>query len=1149
MSPKNTLSILAEELAKVFAPLQEALDSPEYFTVFMLGMGWNLTQIPSPVKNLVAPLTSMSKILEAGEVDIAEAVQLLNAIRVLITGINQIKGQPNNLFPASVDANQFKTEFPQQLMELLIADYLFSHHPTWGNLCRGLGIIQMEEVAAAGSRRAYYKRNLAWNNLAGLLSDPFTLLKNFYQWGTSDFKAEDLAANFARVANTLRVNFYFCGLEDQVENYLASGALQPDQSPDWVLRLPIVENPYFDDPFKLGVELFLLPETAAAKPGFALLPYGSGEFSKDIKIADKLVLKVEGGMDLEGGVGILVRPGQAVEVAVDIIPAGGKAPSAGVVAIALETTGGADSKTMLIGSEDGSCFAIGAISLKGGARVDSLGNNDVYIELKCRDAAMVIKPGVGEADSFLSSLLPKDGFTIDFSILLGFSTSQGFYFGGSGGLEVSLPAHLQVGPLEIMSCTLAIKPASGTIPFDIGATLQGNLGPLKAVVENIGLSAKFSFPPDSSGNLGPVDLSLGFKPPTGVGLSIDAGVVKGGGYLRFSEEEYSGALELVFANYINLKGIGLISTRLPDGSQGFSLIVIITAEFGAGIQLGYGFVLLGVGGLLGLNRTMCLQPLMEGVRTGSLNSIMFPKDVIAEAPRIISDLRTIFPPEEDKFLIGPMAKLGWGTPPLISVSLGIIIEIPGNIAILGVFRVALPNEYTPILVLQVNFAGAIEFDKKRLYFFASLFESRILFITIDGEMVLLTAWGEDANFLNSVGGFHPQFKPPILPFPSPKRVAFNILDFDNARILVMGYFAVTSNTVQFGAHAELYFGFSCCNLSGHLGFDALMQFSPFYFIVQISGSVSLKVFGMGLFSISLRLSLEGPTPWKARGTGSISFFFFSISVDFEVIRGEAIETSQEDIEVMPLLKAEYGKLENWTAHLPEGNHLLVSLRKLEETEGLVLHPVGTLEITQKAVPLEITIDKVGNQKVKDANKFALAVAAGDLVKIGDTKEMFAMAQFQEMDDSSKLSRPAFEPQPSGIRISVKGEQLASSCMVKRKIDYEVVIIDSNYKRDVLKFYRLAKGLFQHFLGGCVAAKSELSRKRAMELKPFKDKIKVQPILYTVAFNTNNQAYRPEAMDFASEALAREYMQQQCLQDPNLTDLLHVLPQSEVSVSP
>src|SRR5207249_2934696 len=171
--------------------------------------------------------------------------------------------------------------------------------------------------------------------------------------------------------------------------------------------------------------------------------------------------------------------------------------------------------------------------------------------------------------------------------------------------------------------------------------------------------------------------------------------------------EYAGVLELVVADFLSLHAIGLITTKMPDGSSGFSLLVIITAEFGAGIQLGFGFTLLAVGGLLGLNRTMLLHPLMEGVRTGSINSIMFPQNVVANAPRIISDLRAIFPPQNGIFLIGPMAKLGWGEPTLVSLSLGVIIEIPGNIAILGVLKVALPAPDAPLLLLQVNFAGAI----------------------------------------------------------------------------------------------------------------------------------------------------------------------------------------------------------------------------------------------------------------------------------------------------------------------------------------------------------------------------------------------------------------------------------------------------------
>ena len=367
---------------------------------------------------------------------------------------------------------------------------------------------------------------------------------------------------------------------------------------------------------------------------------------------------------------------------------------------------------------------------------------------------------------------------------------------------------------------------------------------------------------------------------------------------------------------------------MPDGSQGFSLLIIITAEFGTGIQLGFGFVLLGVGGLLGLNRTMRLQPLAEGVRSGAVNGIMFPHDVVANAPRIISDLRNFFPPQEGVFLVGPMAKLGWGTPALITLSLGIIIEIPpGNIAILGVLRVALPTDDAAVLVLQVNFIGALEFDKKRVWFFASLFDSRVVFLTIEGEMGLLVAFGDDANFVVSVGGFHPRFSPPPLPFPTPRRVAVSLINTDVARVRIEGYFAVTSNTVQFGASVEVFFGLDEISVQGHLSFDALFQFSPFHFIIEISASFSVNVFGIGLFSVSVSGSLEGPARWRARGTGEISILFFSISVDFDESWGESRDTTQPPVEILPLFKAELQKPDTWRALPPASNALGVSLRK------------------------------------------------------------------------------------------------------------------------------------------------------------------------------------------------------------------------------
>src|SRR6185436_17787874 len=126
-------------------------------------------------------------------------------------------------------------------------------------------------------------------------------------------------------------------------------------------------------------------------------------------------------------------------------------------------------------------------------------------------------------------------------------------------------------------------------------------------------------------------------------------------------------------------------------------------------------------------------------------------------------------------------------------------------------------------------------------------------------------------------GFHPRFNPPPLPFPAPKRMAISILNTDIARIRTETYFAVTSNTVQFGSSTEIMFDVGVARVDGPLAFDALFQFSPFRFIIEISAHISLKVFGVGLFGISLQFCLEGPGPYRAHGTGSLSLFFFDVS--------------------------------------------------------------------------------------------------------------------------------------------------------------------------------------------------------------------------------------------------------------------------------
>ncbi len=1119
----GTIETIALELSKLLSPLERDLSTPAGARAFLAQIGFQLT--PAQVTTIAAPLSQTAThsgalihvtvaLIDAITAEnygaiASKSVEAIQRIAEIIDDVSALGTQLGGLTGAPAD------EVAKRILDYLIFNYLESTREV-NDALELVGILDRDEQNQESTDPDHPPFTIVTYHLGrigGWLGDPGGQLQALYDWGENGFDGTKL---FARV-----------------ERILARAGLPvifDDTGPVPKLDLVAIEAVPKTDVTPHGL---LIRLKSSLSTGVQTIPLGP-DAHLDIKLDAQL----------PSDTGLAILPNGSLS----LLP-GAPGPVSGELNVAITAEKSAPPEPFILFGEAGaSRLELAKFTLSAGTRVTWDGakaNGSFQIEGDAEHLKVIIDASKG--DGFLTKILPGTKFDADFSLVLGVSTEEGLYFRGSSALELQLPVHIALGPVSLEAMTVTVRLDGGEIPVSLGVDIKAALGPLQAAVQNIGVTATFSIAEDNSGNLGPLQFALGFKPPNGVGLSIDAGVVKGGGFLFIDADrgEYAGALELGLFQIVTIKAIGIITTKMPDQSKGFSLLIIMSVEFGTGIQLGFGFTLIAVGGLLGLNRTMNLQALADGIRSGAVESVMFPRDIIANAPKIISDLKAFFPPQEGTFLIGPMAKLGWGTPTLVSLSLGIVIEIPGNIAILGILQVALPTADAALIKLQVNFIGAIEFDKKRIWFFAALFDSRVLFLTIEGEMGLLVAFGEDANFVVSVGGFHPRFTPPPLPFPSPRRIAISILNTSVARVRVEGYFAVTSNTVQFGARVEVFFGLDAINVQGHLAFDALFQFSPFYFIIEISASLSVKVFGIGLFSVSLRGSLEGPAPWHIEGHGSISLLFFDIGVDFSETWGENKKEELPPISVLPLLQSELDKADNWRAFLPQGSSLLVSLRKMPEAEAaLILHPVGLLRVSQRAVPLDLKLDKIGSRKPSDVNRLSLSVSGGGLAKKGDALEQFAPAQFQNFSDADKLSKPAFSPEHSGLDLSAGGNEVRSSRMVRRVVRYEEIIIDSNFKRFARRFRGYFGSLFSFFLNGAAVAKCEISGASKKNLQPFDDKIAVLAETYTVAFQANNQAFAPEAAEFHSEAGARDYMNRQISADPALAERIHVIPSFE-----
>ncbi|MBB6328664.1 hypothetical protein FHS59_004320 [Algoriphagus iocasae] len=667
----------------------------------------------------------------------------------------------------------------------------------------------------------------------------------------------------------------------------------------------------------------------------------------------------------------------------------------------------------------------------------------------------IVIPGM---DNLLPSQINlKDlqfGSSFDIDLDVRWPSGLSVSFGGAQS-EAIIPVNGKFGnavSLDAIKISFKNNGASGA---DLGLAFSGaniTLGPVSASVEGLGIEAKLTKPtfsngvPQGNSNFGVVNIDIKFLPPTGLGVSLDTPVFTGGGYLFFDKDkgEYAGAIELSFMNLFAVSAIGIINSKMPDGKPGTSVLFIVSVEFGTGIALGFGFFISGLGGILGIHRTIQVERLRDGVRSGTIQNILFPKDIIANINKILTDIKEVFPVKRDQFVLGPMAAITWGVPTILRVDLGIAIEFanPVRFGILGVLRVILPDENAALIKIQVAFLGMIDFEKGMLSFDASLFDSKVLTFGLEGDMILRISWGAKPDFVLSVGGFHPRFDPPThLQIPTMKRLTLKILS-GNPRLTLTCYFAVTSNTVQFGAGIDFYFGVAGFKVVGEFGFDVLFQFSPFLFIADARARLAVKAGSTTLLSLSLEFTLQGPTPWRAKGTAKFKILFFSVKVKFDVTWGDKRDTTLPDIEVFPLLTEAMEDIQNWRSITSNSNSSGIRMKGLASEEDLILVPSGSIEISQKVVPLQVEISKFGQFKPSDFTKFEVIE-----IKIGSSdavysyiQEAFAPANFLDIKDNEKLSLPSFNEQDSGVKLS-STDSLKCGAVLDRDVEYEQHIMD------------------------------------------------------------------------------------------------------------
>jgi len=1023
MSTESTLRTITRHLGLALAPLRAALQDAESFRTFCFELGFDVESIPPAYSNLVDALNSLVTAIEQDDVD-----------RV-VTHLRTIAGALGQTFPAP-DGDTNVTDAGRKLLDLLIIDYFKLSLPTIFQLLRATGVVTQTFVPEGPGRPAFIEKRVHYDQFPAFLSDPLGKVKEILGWAAAQFGFPIIAGMIMEAANSRGFRAHI----ERPDGDLAAGYLDPQQAEvaDYALDVILFEAPLGDTFVELGAKLLELP---GDNPGFALQPLVTRQL--DIPLSEDVHFEADTNVDQLFG--ILFRPGETPTVRFPFAAETVRPQATVALTVAPATP------KVLLGSADASRLEIRGA--KTAISVRPSGDTfDVTAEITTIGTKAVLK--ISEGDGFLSTVLGAQNTEIPFELSVRWSSEAGISFGGSGKFEVALSPNLTVGPVHLSLLTIGVhgRPAEGTNPpalvAQAGADIAVTIGPVVATVTGVGVELDLGF---GDGNVGPFDLDVGFKPPTGVGVAVNAGPVHGGGFISFEPDlgRYSGALELSIYD-ISVKAFGLIETKVPGVS--FSFVIVISAEF-TPIQLGFGFTLNGVGGLVGINRTVNSTELRKLVLEGRSENLLFPKNLIANAPTIIRDLGTVFPARQSHYVFGPLGKLGWGTPTLITGEIGVIIEIPGVVAILGEVKILLPKPDVPLVKMNMSVGGTLDFPNKTFSLDAALHDSIIEGYPISGQMALRVKWGEAPNFVASIGGFHPSYQPPK-DFPKLQPMTLDLGQHGRASVTVTGFFAVTSNTVQVGGDARLHAEGSGISLDASVSVKALFVFSPFHFEATVDAGVKISFHGYGP-SVHLHGVLEGPAPWHIRGELCVSIIFWDACLGFDETFGEGQPASVPEIDPWDPqtpdvvgLKAALQDAGNWSGVVPAGTASVVS--RAQGSEALV-DPVGGMSVHQKAVPVETDhpISRFGVAKVKTPVVYTLVGATfgtqttpppPTLKTLAPVSDFFAPAQFFQMDDGKKLSAPGFEQQQAGYVLGENNNNLRAGSNATVDSNYTTYII-------------------------------------------------------------------------------------------------------------
>jgi hypothetical protein len=559
--------------------------------------------------------------------------------------------------------------------------------------------------------------------------------------------------------------------------------------------------------------------------------------------------------------------------------------------------------------------------------------------------------------------------------------------------------------------------------------LRLSLGPLKLFTDGLGVGWSMARVHLSDGNMGPFESHWDLLEPDSFGLSIKTKSLKGEGFISRDQalNRWIGALSLEFSEW-SLAGVVMTE-------QSSVMAAVWATSLGFSTPIG---TFDGIGMVVATDRRGDRQAFLDGLKSGVLDSVLFPTDPVLNAPTILATMSSLMLRADGFTVCGLMVQWVFGNAAarLVVVELAVLLEFERGdlrrIYLLGQGKVRLSRLPERLFSLNIEMFGVIDFEKDEFFLKLTLRNSKIAGGDLTGDG--LVYWSNDCKVL-SLGGFNPRFQPPA-GLPPLARLTANIVDTKHVKLVFTAYLALTPCSFQVGGSVYVWAGAYGFSIEGFLKVDLLARFDGEFFL-DVQFGVLLKRGSRILASIHFDGTFSGVSTWRLAGKARFSILFLSVTIPVSFELGGSGPATYDAVDATSALKQALEAQESWSVAQRQPSF---TLRDVPRT-GVWVAANQTLRVSQNAVPFGQRITRMGASPVAVPREFLIeqVTLGGQTRTWRPVEDDFAPGLYQDVDLDEAVRAPQFERMQSGLEI--EGQDLKLGAALDSGTEFEEQILD------------------------------------------------------------------------------------------------------------